>query len=491
MKNKLKKLNKDTGMSQKASNIKRTNSQNPIMNVTYIFLGLFVLIIGYFSYFLVVRSSEVINSTYNKRHDVLTERVIRGNIYGAAGEVLAQTLVDEDGKETRDYPYDDMFVHVIGRYDRGRTGLEETENIRLLTSDINSIDNMMNELQGIKNPGNNIYTTLNVKLQQVAYDALGDQRGAVVVMEPSTGKILALVSKPDYNPNKINEQWNELVKNEEGESPLLNRATSGLYPPGSTFKVMTALEYMREHNDYLDYEYDCDGRITYDKMTIHCYKNKAHGDIDLKTSFAKSCNSSFAFIGTELNLNTFFQLCEEFVFNKSLPSSIGASQSSYTLQKVGSSVKDAMQTAIGQGKTLITPLHNAMIAATVANKGIMMKPYVVDRIVSADDHVVRNYHPVEYKRLMTTVEANTLTTMMEEVVLDGTATELKDLEVSAAGKTGTAENAGEKAHAWFIGFAPVEDPQLVVSIIVENAGTSSDYAVPIARDIFEAYFNGK
>lgn len=236
-------LNNDNNDNRKAE-------EKAILSIIYIFIGLFVLMMGYFTYFLFVKSDEVVNSTYNLRHDVLAKRVIRGNILSADGIVLAETLTDDEGNEIRSYPYGDMYAHVVGRVMRGRTGIEEVENITLLTSYSRSANAMYNDLIGIKNPGNNVVTTLNHKLNKVAYDALGDYRGAVVAIEPRTGKILALVSKPSYDPNDIEENWDKLTEDKDRESPLLNRASQGLYPPGSTFKVLTALAYIRSNPYY-------------------------------------------------------------------------------------------------------------------------------------------------------------------------------------------------------------------------------------------------
>lgn len=465
------------------------DANKSIFQIIYIFLGLFVLVMGYFTYFLMAKSNDVINSTYNRRQELLAERIIRGEILSADGDILARTVMDENGSEIREYPYQDLFVHVVGRYSRGIAGIEESENIRLLTSNINSAEKMYHDLIGEKSLGNNVVTTLNTELQQIAYDALGDHRGAVVVMEPDTGKILAMVSKPAYDPNVIDSQWDELVADEETESPLLNRATQGLYPPGSTFKILTSLAYIRGNPSYLSYDYNCDGSIKFDDMVIHCYDNKAHGEVDLLQSFAKSCNTSFATIGKSLDLDQYYNLCENFLFNQNLPFTLTCSQSSFTLQKANSSTKEAMQTAIGQGKTLITPLHNALIAATVANGGIMMKPYIVDHIENANGSLVKKYIPKVYANLMTTGESNYIAKMMRKVVTDGTGKKLNDMKVKAAGKTGSADTEGKQAHAWFIGFAPYDNPEIVVSIIVENVGTGSDYAVPIAKKIFDAYFD--
>lgn len=465
--------------------------KKPIYNMIYIFAGLTVLMVAYFVFFLVVRSDEVINSTYNKRQQILSERIVRGSILSAEGDVLAETVVGKDGKEVREYPYGEVFAHVVGRYSKGKTGIEEAENIRLLTSNINSFEVMYSDLIGEKSPGDNVVTTLNAKLQQVAYDALGNKKGAVVVMEPATGKILAMVSRPSYDPNKIDDIWEELTSKEAGKSnsQLVNRATQGLYPPGSTFKVLTALEYIRENPDYPDYDYTCEGKTKYEGMTIHCYNNKAHGTENLDKSFAKSCNTSFATIGRALDLKSFYSLCEDFLFNRSLPITMESNKSSFTLQTSGANGKEVMQTAIGQGNTLVTPLHNAMITAAVANQGVMMKPYVVDHIENVNGGIVKTYSPGIAAKPITRSEAKILGSMMRTVVTDGTAEKLDNLSVKVAGKTGSADHGdNEPAHAWFIGYAPYEEPKIVVSIVVESVGTGSDYAVPIAKKILKAYF---
>lgn len=464
--------------------------KRPIYNMSFVFLGLFVIMLGYYSYFLVIKSREIINNPYNRRQEILAGRIIRGQILSADKKVLARTLVDEEGNESREYPYGEIFAHLVGRTNRGISGLEQSQNIYLLTSNINSFKQMYLDLQGEKSPGDNIITTVDTGLQQLAYDALGGNRGAVVVMEPASGRILAMVSKPSYDPNKINEMWDELVNDENKQSPLINRATQGLYPPGSTFKLLTALEYMRENPDYKSYKYDCRGRTEFGSMTINCYDGKKHGLLDLPLAFAKSCNTAFANIGKDLDMDSFYNLCSDFYFNKVLPIDMAQSVSNFSLKKGKSGTKEAMQTAIGQGNTLITPLHNAMIVSAVANGGLMMKPYVVERIENAEGGRVKKNNPQLLATPMSPVEAAYIGIMMRRVVTDGTAGKLKNLPVACAGKTGSADHAeGEPAHAWFIGYAPYDDPQIAVSILVESVGTGSDYAVPIAKKIFEYYFS--
>lgn len=471
---------------------KKRSVNREILVVTYIFVGLFVLLLANFSYFLFMDSKEVINNSYNKRQDLLAERVVRGMILGSEGEVLAETIVDDEGNSTRVYPYKDLFVHVVGRFNKGKTGIESSENFNLLTSNANPIEKLINELSDEKNQGDNIITTLDVDVQKAASDALEDRKGAIVVLEPSTGKILAMVSKPDYDPNKILKNWKDLVDDSDNDSALINRATQGLYPPGSTFKILTALEFVRENKGWKDFSYKCEGSAIFNSVKINCYNNKVHGEVDLKKAFAKSCNDTFASIGTNLNIDAFHKLCKEMLFNSNLPlGSIPFNRSEFTLT---STTDESLipQTAIGQGNTLITPIHNALITAAIANGGTLMEPYVVDRIETYKGGVVKKYMPSTYGDLLTSKEAQILTDMMEEVVNDGTASKLQSSKYKAAGKTGSAEfDEGDSSHAWFVGFAPSDNPQIVVSIIVEGAGTGSDYAVPIAKKIFDVYFDKK
>ncbi len=486
-KEKMKLLDEKNTRSSKKKRQKSSNRE--IILLTYLFVGIFVGLLVYFGYFIQVDSSNVINNPYNKRQDLLAQRVVRGKILGKDGEVLAETKTDKKGIEYRYYPYDNIFCHIVGRFTNGKTGIELSQNINLLTSSENPLLAMLNEIQGEKNIGDNVVTTLDVNLQKIAYEALGSRKGAVVALEPSTGKILAMVSKSDYNPNTASSNWDSLVEDSSGNSSLLNRATQGLYPPGSTFKILTALEYIRENGDYKDYTYDCTGSDIFKGIKINCYNNKVHGTQDLTTSFAKSCNSSFANIGMTLNLKSFHKLCESFLFNSDLPTDIPYSKSSFELNKE-SNLDEVPQTAIGQGNTQITPLHNALITATIANGGVMMKPYVVDHLERYDGTVVKQYNSQEYATLLNENEVKALKKMMKEVVTDGTATALNGQSYTAAGKTGSAEfDSNKSSHAWFVGYAPTKNPKIVVSIIVEGAGTGSEYAVPIAKKIMDAYLD--
>lgn len=457
-----------------------------IVGMTYVFSIMLFGVIGYYSYFVVFQGNTFINSSFNKRQELLAEYVTRGKILSSDGKILAQTIATEEGTEQRVYPFGSVFSHVVGRTLQGMTGLEQAESFTLLSCNENLITQTLNTLGAQKNEGDTVVSTLNAKLQQVAYDALGDYQGAVVAIEPSTGKILAMVSKPDYNPNAIVDNWTAL--NSDSSSPLLNRATQGLYPPGSTFKLITTLEYIRENPDYEAYDYTCTSEDTFHDVTIHCANNSVHGKENLKESFKNSCNTSFANIGNSLNLDSYYLLANSMLFNTSLPVSFKTAQSSFVLNS-SSDPEEIPRTAIGLGKTLMSPLHNAMIAAAVANDGVLMKPYLVDHVETEQGSVVRSNSPSSYGELMTAKEASLLQEYMAEVVKSGTGTKLSGMKVSVAGKTGTAQYDTTKAsHAWFIGFAPVENPQIAIAVIVETSGTGSKYAVPVAKQMIQAYF---
>ena len=210
--------------------------------ITYLFVGMFILMMGYFVYFQVFRSEDFINSPYNTRQDTFAEHVIRGEIRSADGKTLAQTVVGEDGSETRQYPYGRMFAHAVGYDSNGKSGIESFGNFSLLRSHAFFLEQVYHGIQNQKNQGDNVVATLNYDLQETAYQALGDYRGAVIVLEPATGKILAMVSKPDFDPNTIAAEWDNIISDTDSDnSVLVNRTTQGLYPPGSTFKILTTL----------------------------------------------------------------------------------------------------------------------------------------------------------------------------------------------------------------------------------------------------------
>ena len=454
--------------------------------VSRFFIVIFVSMIGYLIYFNAVKSEDFINSPYNTRQDTFSDRVVRGKILSSDGQVLAQTNVSEDGTEERSYPYANVFAHVVGYDSNGKSGLESEANFSLLSSHAFFLEQMKNEFMNTKNMGDTVVSTLNANLQQVAYDALGDRRGAAVALEPSTGKILVEVSRPDFDPNTLSEYWDSLVQ-DENDSSLLNRATNGAYPPGSVFKIVTALDYFRTKGTFEGYSFQCEGSLTEEDYTIHCYQGHVHGQEDFYSAFANSCNCAFAEIGKTLGGSSLKETAEDLLFNKELPLNTYR-KSSFTLDGK-SKTSLVMQTAIGQGDTLVSPMHMALITSAIANGGVLMEPYLIDHIENASGDLVKKTKSSTYKRLMSENEANLLGKMMRQVVTSGTASSLSGRAYTAAGKTGSAEfNEEGDSHSWFVGYLNADDPELVIAVIVENGGAGSESAVPIAAQVFDAYY---
>lgn len=470
---------------------RRVGNFTQIVFTTVLFCAVFLGMVVYLVHFVATSEQDMINNSYNSRQEILLSRNYRGSIFSRDGEVLAATRLDSEQEETRVYPFSNLFAHIVGYSTKGRMGVEALANYYLINTNTPIGSKVANDLAGVKNPGDNVYTTLDVQLQELADKELSVYKGAVVITEVRTGKLLAMVSHPDFDPNEIEEIWEDLI--EDGSSSvLLNRATQGLYPPGSTFKIMTALEYIRENGGKVGaYRYQCNGSYRHDGSKISCYHGANHGSVDFESSFARSCNSSFANIGMGLDRASFQQTLNDLLFGQELPLDLLYARSSSNVSE-NMADEDMIQTSIGQGKTQITPIHLNMITAAIANDGVLMKPYIIDRVENDAGSVVKSFKASSYGRLMPEEEAAALRELMTAVVENGTGNKLKGMDYTAAGKTGSAEyNVKGDSHAWFTGFAPAEDPEVCVTIIVEGAGSGGDYAVPIARRLFNEYFKEK
>jgi peptidoglycan glycosyltransferase len=468
---------------------KKAHKNREILLVSYFFVFLFLGMMTYICVYVYQNQEVMINNSYNAGQQILVAQNRRGSIMARGGEVLAETDTRPDGSEVRNYPYDSLFSHVVGYSTKGKTGIEEKMNYYLIQSNVPINEKMDNGMKERKNPGDNVFTTLDVKMQEAANKALGVYEGAIVATNPKTGEVLAMVSKPDFNPNEISLIWEELLKDDES-GVLLNRAAQGLYPPGSTFKIVTALEYIHENpSTYTNYGFTCNGSIKIDGSRIQCYHGTKHGKVTFERAFAKSCNASFANLGTKVDWNSFDQTLDGLLFGKKLPFDLESAVSTVKAEP-GMTTEEQMQTAIGQGETLVSPLHMNLITCAIANDGVLQYPYVVDHVENSNGAVIKRFSSSGSTKMMSQQEAYILQGLMREVVESGTATKLLDQPYTAAGKTGSAEyNSARDSHAWFTGFAPVEDPEICVTVIIEGAGSGGDYAVPMARRVFDAYFN--
>ncbi len=454
------------------------------------------MLVGYIVKFLVFDREKIIDNPYNTRIELLAAKTLRGTIYGRNGEVLAETIIDLEGNDKRSYPYGSLFVHTVGYNTYGKAGLEYYMNYELLTSKTGIFQKILNDFEGKKDIGNSVHTTLDAKLQRAVYDAFGEYKGAAVVLDVATGKILAMVSKPDFDPNRIDELWDVLVKDKKSDGSkaydgaMLNRATQGKYTPGSVFKIITALAYIRENPDtWQDFNYTCMGEYTEGSNKVKCYHGTKHGRVNLDKAFAVSCNSAFAMLGGSVSYDTFKAVCEELSMNKMIASETVMSEISRFALSEDSPRYEYLYTMIGQGQTTVTPLYAAMLAAAVANGGTAMSPYLVEKVLSPEGEIVKSYIPDVIGEWMSSSEAEALSKMMRECVTDGTGNKLKELGVECYGKTGTAETSKDRPDAWFAGFAKNGmGDDIAVCVVVEESGTGAEIAVPIVKSIMENYY---
>lgn len=483
-------------MSRQTSRKKSPKKQKEVSTgraygiVAFLCMCIFVSMIGYMIYFQVEQSKKLLSSPYNQRQIRKENNVTRGALLATDGTILASTDIAEDGTETRVYPYGNLFAHVVGYSEYGGSGLEAVQSYRLLESHADLMEQMQNEIDGKKSMGDNVVTTLDISMQKAAYDALGGNHGAVVVLDAHSGEVLADVSNPGFEPNSVAEDWEDLNSDEAG-SPFLNRALQGLYAPGSTFKMVTALAYLREHGTFDDFYYECSGSYTQGGYTIHCVENMAHGVENFEDAFANSCNCAFAYMISELMDESILrETAESLLFNKDAELLLPNAVSRFTFNK-GEGVALAMQTAIGQGNTLATPVQMAMIAQTIANGGEMLVPQFVREVTNYEGVLLKNEKAQSLGAVMTPEEAEALKPLMRAVVNRGTGVELSDLGYQVAGKTGTAQYGDiedNTAHSWFVGFSETGDRDIVVSVIMEGGGNGIAPAVPVAKYIFMSRF---
>ncbi|MBO4834959.1 MAG: penicillin-binding protein 2 [Lachnospiraceae bacterium] len=460
-----------------------------ILKIAIFFCALAAALIVYLCFFLTFRSSAVINNRYNKRSDSFKKVIERGTIYSSDGTPLAYSQKNGED-EVRIYPYGNAFAQVIGYEANGGLGLESSYNYYLLTSHTNMFEKISNEFKGEKNPGDSIHTTLDVDLQVYVSDLLSGLKASAICIDPQTGHILADVSKPDFDPNQIEVIWEDIIEDEEN-SPLVNRVTQGQYTPGSTFKIFTLLEFIRENNDYDSFQYDCSGTLEGDGYSMSCIDQTAHGIENLTDAFAWSCNLAFANIGLKLNLSRFQSNNEDLLFNTELPIDIDSNPATYSLKESDSDFL-IMQTAFGQGKTMTNPLHLSFVMCAFANDGVLMTPHFVTQVTSPSGASVKKWKDKEYKRLCSEKEASIINEYLRAVVTEGTGNILCYEDYTAYGKTGTAETKSDKEQnidmSFFVGYAEKDGQKLVVCVNIEDTRMTWMSAVDYAHEIFNYYF---
>lgn len=440
----------------------------------------FTILIGYTSYFQVFKAEAIKNNSYNKRLWIDEESVLRGSITDRNGKTLVYSE-KKDNMNKRYYKYGRLYSHIIGYSYReyGKAGLELTYNNALLNINENAAINEIKNLVLPSTVGNTLKLTIDHGLQERARELLRGRKGAVVVMNPINGEIYAMVSLPDFDTSNLKDEWKGI--SEDPNSPLINRATQGLYTPGSIFKVITTIAALETTN--LEKEYNCTGSTNINGYIIKDYQGKAHGKIDLNGALINSCNTYFAEKSLNIGKDRIGSVAEGFMINKKIPFDLPLKTSNFPYREnLGKT--DIAASAIGQGKVIVTPLNMAMMASGIANGGEIVRPVLVKQIISKDGKVIKDIKTETLSRVTDSFTAIEVKQMMSDVVQLGTGTNARIKNVKVAGKTGTAENPSGNAHAWFIGFAPVDNPKIAVAVVLEEEGsTGGKSAAPIARDL--------
>jgi len=363
----------------------------------------------------------------------------------------------------------------------GSSGVEALYNKELM-SPTGIMETAQQQIFGSYVRGQNVRLTLDKDLQVYAAKLLSGKKGAIVAIEPSTGKLLAVVSKPDFNPNEISNTWKSLKKN--SNSPLINRAFEGLYPPGSIFKVVTTSAMLER--SLSDFSINCIGTTNINGLKINDHNSTSHGKVDLDKGFKLSCNSFFIQAGLELGGQQLKKEAEKWGFNDPILNYYNYKPSVFESK---SEKKEVALEAFGHGNTLITPLHASLIAASVANQGIMMKPMLVESYEDEKGKILRTFKEEEYLTATSAENAKILTTLMRHTVVSGTAIRADYGKIKAAGKTGTAETGNAAPHSWFIGFAPYDHPRIAIAVLLENSGSGGENAAPIAGKVMYRYLH--
>jgi peptidoglycan glycosyltransferase len=472
---------------------------------------LFAVLVGFTSYWSVFDAKALKEKNANKRPLLEQQQIRRGRILAADGTVIAKSVAKGRGdalRFVRRYPEGALYGHPIGysfvRY--GDSEFEQFHNDELVGEE-SEFSSILDELTGRNQEGNDIVTNLDPVAQQTALGDLEEQGfGAVVAIEPSTGKVKVMASNKTYDPNRIPYEISKLNLNVI-ETPLLNRATQGLYPPGSTFKVVTAAAGLESGAITPETTIDAPGSIVDEGHELNNDFNENFGPIALDTALTHSVNTWFGQLGQQVGQDALFETMEKFGFG-STPAVDLPEDQVYRSGVFGENRElldrndpvDLARVAIGQERLLATPLQMAEVAAAVANGGRLMKPQIWNRVVDPDGRVVDRLDPSEYSQPISSQTAAELTTAMEGVVSEGTGTNAAIPGVPVAGKTGTAETPGnaacgggeEENQAWFIGFAPANDPKIAIAASVEcTEQFGNDIAAPIFRDVAETILNGE
>lgn len=466
-----------------------------LTGVGWVVVALLVALVGNLTYLQVFTADALAANPANTRQLAEELRQERGAIITADGVTLAESVPD-GSLFSRSYPAGALGAHVVGYYSPryGRAGIEAAMNDALSGKrSFATLRDMVDSAAGIPVAGNDVRLTIDADVQRAAQAALGDRRGACVAIDPRTGAILALASAPTYDPATVDAQWETLAA-ASGPAPLVDRAIQSLYPPGSTFKVVTLTGALGAGTATPDSTYPGPARLKIGGADVTNYGGSTYGSVTLRKATYSSINTVFAQLAVDLTAEKLVSQCDRFGFGSRPP---------LELPTVASLMPDPAEMTTwetawaGVGQPVgehesppgpqVTALQMAMIAAGIANDGVVMRPFIVDSITDRAGRILTETTPRSWMTATDPVTANTVTDIMTGVVTSGSGTRAAISGVKVAGKTGTAE-AGKsvETHAWFIAFAPADNPTVAVAIVLENAGVGGRVAAPAAKTVLQA-----
>jgi penicillin-binding protein A len=473
----------------------------PARRLYILITALFAVLVFATAWWTVGRPDALRDNTENKRALLEQQQIHRGTIRASDGTVLARSVKVDGGIYTRRYSAGDADVSQAVGYsytNLGQVGIEKYRNSELV-GETNGIESFVDEVLGRQPEGNDVTTTLDLAAQKVALQQLAGRKGAVVAMEPDTGKIRVMASVPGFDANDVRDpKAYAQLNRDDVNAPLFNRATQGSYPPGSTFKVVTAAAALDSGKYTPDSIVNGDSPQVVSGVPLQNDYGESFGDITLTKALTLSVNTAFAKIGEDLGKPTMSKYMKRFGFEKKPPLDYPAEQmlasGEYDLKTgnllpVTSPRVDVGRMAMGQDKLQVTPLQMASVAATVANGGVRVEPRLTDKIVDPDGRVVDDVKPVDAQRVMSQKAASELGEMMQNVVREGTGTAAALSGIDVAGKTGTAQIDPSRniTQPWFIAYAPADNPKMAIAVTIErsNGGFGGTEAAPIAKAVLE------
>ncbi|MHB1450679.1 MAG: FtsW/RodA/SpoVE family cell cycle protein [Coriobacteriia bacterium] len=456
---------------------------------------LMAALIANLTYVQVISAGTLAANPANTRGLTAEMRQERGAIITADGVVLADSVRNGE-TYTRRYPQGSRAAHVLGYYSLryGRAGIEAAANEALAGKrDFANLADMIEAAAGTPVPGNDVRLTIDSRVQAAAEAALGDRRGACVAIDPATGAILGYASNPGYDPATIDDEWAAL-SGDGTAAPLLDRAGGSLYPPGSTFKIVTLAAAIQSGTASLETTYTGPARLDIGGAPVTNYGGSAYGAIDLRKATASSVNTVFGQLARDVGADALVGQCEEFGIGSRVPFDLPTT-TSLMPDPAEMTVWETAWAGVGQpvgehdspAGPQVTPLQMALITAGIANDGVVMRPYLINAITDRSGRIITSTTPRAWTTALDPVTAEAVTEAMIGVVRSGSGGRAAIQGVTVAGKTGTAE-AGKsvETHAWFVAFAPAEDPRIAVALVLENSGVGGSVAAPAARGVLEA-----